>query len=107
VIAMLGEYSREIIVEPGAQTTVTGQLPPILRSWWPWVVAALVVGGYVYLTREDGRAAALSTTGSATDEPAPQPTADRARRGPVLGSALGGSPRAGGPWCAGLTQARR
>jgi hypothetical protein len=51
---MLGEYTREIIVEP--TITVTGQAPPgLARSWWPWIAAALVVGGLVYFTREEGR----------------------------------------------------
>ena len=61
----IGEYERTITVEPTASTridfsdepiTIEGKRPPFgLPTWWPWIVAAIAVGGLFYLTREKGR----------------------------------------------------
>lgn len=52
----LGEYTRTITVNPvvqGPPTLITGTAPPFGgKSWWPWVVAAIVIGGVWYLSRE-------------------------------------------------------
>lgn len=49
----LGDYIREIIVEP--PETVTGTPPGQPgRDWWPWIVAGLVVAGLYYMSQEEG-----------------------------------------------------
>lgn len=51
---MIGQVERTIVVQEGPQTTITGTLPPGLRDWLPWILAALALGGLYLLTR-DGR----------------------------------------------------
>jgi hypothetical protein len=59
---IFGDASRVTTVEPagnvviGPETVVTGSGPAVaLPSWWPWIVAAIAIGGLLYLTREKPR----------------------------------------------------
>jgi hypothetical protein len=50
VLTTFGEISRTITFDT---IPVVGNAPPAAaRNWWPWIVAALVVGGLVLMTRE-------------------------------------------------------